>query len=115
MRTRGASAQEAFASGAAAILSMSGTPFRTKRDPIVFVPSEAGNARPHFRYSYDQAILDGACRPVQFVEARGETTFRTEDNQVHSVTFDDTTLTPSANNAGSGRRWSGSVKDRSPR
>jgi superfamily II DNA or RNA helicase len=89
----GASAQEAFASGAAAILSMSGTPFRTKRDPIVFVPSEAGNARPHFRYSYDQAILDGACRPVQFVEARGETTFRTEDNQVHSVTFDDTTLT----------------------
>jgi superfamily II DNA or RNA helicase len=90
----GTSAQEAFASGAAAILSMSGTPFRTKRDPIVFVPSEAGNARPHFRYSYDQAILDGACRPVQFVEIRGETTFRTEDNQVHSVTFDDTTLTP---------------------
>jgi superfamily II DNA or RNA helicase len=89
----GISAQEAFASGAAAILSMSGTPFRTKRDPIVFVPTEDGNARPHFRYSYDQAIRDGACRPVQFVEARGETTFRTEDNQVHSVTFADTTLT----------------------
>ena len=89
----GISAQEAFASGAAAILSMSGTPFRTKRDPIIFVPSEAGVTRPHFRYSYDQAIIDGACRPVQFVEAMGETTFRTEDNQVHSVTFADTGLT----------------------
>ena len=35
----GASAQEAFASGASAILSMSGTPFRVNKDPIVFVPS----------------------------------------------------------------------------
>lgn len=89
----GTSAQEAFAAGASAILSMSGTPFRTDRDPIVFVRSEGGNAQPHYRYSYDQAILDKACRPVQFVEARGETTFRTEDNRVHSVTFDDTALT----------------------
>ena len=72
---------------------MSGTPFRTKQDPIVFVPSKSGIARPHFRYSYGEAIEDGACRPVQFVEAMGETTFRTEDNQVHSVTFADTGLT----------------------
>lgn len=89
----GTSAQEAFSAGAAAILSMSGTAFRTNRDPIIFVPSEDGNANPHYRYSYDEAIRDGACRPVQFVEARGETTFRTEDNQVHSVTFADSTLT----------------------
>lgn len=89
----GIAAQEAFAASAAAILSMSGTPFRTDRDPIIFVPSEGGNARPHYRYSYDQAILDRACRPVQFVEARGETTFRTEDNQIHSVTFDEEALT----------------------
>jgi superfamily II DNA or RNA helicase len=90
----GASAQEAFASGATAILSMSGTPFRVNKDPIVFVPSEEGNARPHYTYSYDQAIADGACRPVQFVEVRGESTFRTEDGVVHTVTFDEAELTP---------------------
>src|SRR5262249_58746822 len=28
-------------------------------------------------------------RPVQFVLARGITTFRTEDNDVHTVSFDD--------------------------
>jgi superfamily II DNA or RNA helicase len=89
----GISAQEAFAAGAAAILSLSGTPFRTDQHPIIFVPSEGGNARPVYRYSYDEAIRDGACRPVQFVEARGETTFRTEDGQIHTVTFDDIALT----------------------
>ncbi|MEZ0070090.1 superfamily II DNA or RNA helicase [Streptacidiphilus sp. MAP12-20] len=89
----GISAQEAFAAGAWGILSLSGTPFRTGRDPIAFVPSEHGNARPHYRYSYDRAITDRACRPVQFVEARGETTFRTANNEVHSVTFDDTEVT----------------------
>ncbi|MFG2456521.1 DEAD/DEAH box helicase family protein [Streptomyces sp. NPDC048523] len=89
----GIAAQEAFAAGAWGILSLSGTPFRTVRDPIAFVPSEGGNARPHYRYSYDQAITDGACRPVQFVEARGETTFRTSDHRTHSVTFDDTDVT----------------------
>jgi hypothetical protein len=73
---------------------MSGTPFRVNKDPIVFVPSEEGNARPHYTYSYDQAIADGACRPVQFVEVRGESTFRTEDGVVHTVTFDEAELTP---------------------
>src|SRR5207249_559975 len=62
----GEAAQTAFASGARAILSLSGTPFRTNRDPIAFVPSEGGSAKPHYRYSYDDAIIDGACRPVQF-------------------------------------------------
>lgn len=89
----GISAQEAFGAGAAAILSTSGTPFRTDRDPIIFVRSENGNAKPHYSYSYDDAIRDRACRPVQFVEARGETTFLTEDGQTHTVTFDDVALT----------------------
>ena len=40
----GRAAQEAFALGAAAILSMSGTPFRVNKDAIVFVPSVEGNA-----------------------------------------------------------------------
>lgn len=89
----GQAAQEAIAGGARGILSLTGTPFRTNRDPIVFVPSEGGSAKPHFRYSYDQAIKDRACRPVQFVEARGETRFRTEDGVEHRVTFDDQDLT----------------------
>jgi superfamily II DNA or RNA helicase len=89
----GTAAQEAFASGASAILSLSGTPFRMGKDPIIFVPSENGNALPQYSYSYDRAIADGACRPVQFVEARGETIFRTEDGEVHRVNFDQETLT----------------------
>ena len=88
----GRSAQEAFGASAAAILSLSGTPFRTAGDDIVFVPSVNGAAQPHFRYGYDDAILDGACRPVQFVETRGETVFRTPDGRVQTVTFDDDEL-----------------------
>lgn len=89
----GISAQEAFASGATAILSMSGTPFRVNKDPIIFIPTHGGNALPHYTYSYDQAIADGACRPVQFVEVRGQATFRTEDGAVHTVSFEDNALT----------------------
>jgi len=91
----GAAAQFSFAQNAAAILSLSGTPFRTSRDPIVFVPSHEGNAKPHFRYSYDEAIRDGACRPVQFVEARGKATFRTPKGDLQTVSFDDSALTES--------------------
>jgi superfamily II DNA or RNA helicase len=89
----GASAQAAFAAGATAILSMTGTAFRTDQTPIVFVPSLGGQAKPHYTYSYEDAICDGACRPVQFVEVQGETTFRTEDGAVHTVSFQDTDLT----------------------
>lgn len=89
----GERAQGAFAESAAAILSLSGTPFRTDRDPIVFVPSTGSEASPDYRYGYDRAIADGACRPVQFVYGKGSTSFRTEDGAVHSVTYDDDTLT----------------------
>jgi superfamily II DNA or RNA helicase len=85
----GRAAQEAFAAGAAGILSLSGTPFRTGRDPIVFVPSEGGSAKPHYRYSYDQAIGDRACRPVQFVETRGTAIFRDPDGRKRQTTFDE--------------------------
>jgi superfamily II DNA or RNA helicase len=85
----GTSAQEAFRESAAAILCLTGTPFRTNRDAIVFVRSDGGRAIPDYRYGYDRALEDGACRPVQFVFARGITTFRTEDNDVHTVSFDD--------------------------
>lgn len=89
----GNASQQAFAAGARAILSLTGTPFRTDRAPIVFVPSEGGSAKADYRYSYDQAIRDGVCRPVQFVLTKGHTTFRTEDGRTHDVSFDTTNLT----------------------
>lgn len=85
----GQAVQTAFSRAATAVLSLSGTPFRTDREPIVFIPSADGAARPHYRYSYREAIVDGACRPVQFVQVRGSTTFRTEDGEVHRVSFED--------------------------
>jgi superfamily II DNA or RNA helicase len=88
----GQASQTAFSRDATAVLSLSGTPFRTDRDPIVFIPSANGAAKPHYRYSYRDAIVDGACRPVQFVEVRGRTTFRTEDGEVHEVSFEDDDL-----------------------
>jgi len=89
----GNAAQFAFNDSATAILSLSGTPFRTDRDPIVFVPSLDGRANPHYRYSYDDAISDGACRPVQFVEVRGMTRFRGPRGRIQTVSFDDQDLT----------------------
>jgi superfamily II DNA or RNA helicase len=86
----GRAAQTAFSEAATAILSLSGTPFRTDNDPIAFVPASGGAAKPHYRYSYASAIADKACRPVQFVEVRGRTTFRTEDGEIEEVSFDDT-------------------------
>jgi superfamily II DNA or RNA helicase len=91
----GRSAQEAFTSGSTAVLSLTGTPFRTDREDIVFVPSERGIARPHFTYRYRGAIRDRACRPVQFVEVKGETTYRSENGQIETITFDEEWLTES--------------------
>ena len=106
----GQSAQTAFCGGLTAVLSLSGTPFRTDGEPIVFVPSVGGAAKPHYRYSYRDAIVDGACRPVQFVEVRGRTTFRTEDGEVHDVSFEERPhrpryATPNARGAGMDRHW----------
>lgn len=87
----GLSAQEAFAA-ATKILSLTGTAFRTDREDIVFVPSERGVARPHYAYSYREAIRDGACRPVQFVEVKGETTYRSETGETETISFDEESL-----------------------
>ncbi len=86
----GRRAQQAFTKHARATVSLTGTPFRTNGDQIVFVPTnEHGLATPDFRYGYDEAIADGACRPVQFVVVNGSTTFRTSDNIVQTVRFAD--------------------------
>ena len=60
----GESAQEAFRDTAQSILSLTGTPFGTSCDAIAFVPVEGGAAKPHYRYGYDRALEDRACRPV---------------------------------------------------
>lgn len=86
----GRAAQTAFANAAAAILSLSGTPFRTDGESMAFVPAVDGIARPLYRYSYATAIAAGVCRPVQFVEVRGRTTFRTALDEIEEVSFDET-------------------------
>ena len=89
----GTAAQEAFSSAAKVILSLSGTPFRTAGEPITFVDYEHGKAVPDYRYGYDQAIVDGACRPIQFATATGSATFQNEAGEIETVTFEDTDLT----------------------
>jgi len=86
----GQRAQQAFTKNARATVSLTGTPFRTNGDQIVFVPTNAkGMAIPDFRYGYDEAIVDEACRPVQFVFVQGSTKFRTSDDNIHTVRFAD--------------------------
>jgi superfamily II DNA or RNA helicase len=84
----GISAQQAFMHGAARILSLSGTAFRTK-DPIVFVRTEDGRSVADYRFSYGQALDDQACRPVRFAFIGGQTTFQTPAGSIESVSFDD--------------------------
>ena len=84
----GLAAQQAFNAAARRVLSLTGTAFR-KDDPIVFVRDVEGHVVPDFVYSYGDALTDGACRPVRFVQIGGSTTFQTPDWQIHKVTFDD--------------------------
>ncbi len=84
----GLSAQQAFNNAAHRVVSLTGTAFRTD-DPIVFVRTAERLTVPSFTYTYGEALVDGACRPVQFVHIAGSTSFETPDSQVHEVTFDD--------------------------
>jgi superfamily II DNA or RNA helicase len=86
--TFGLVAQQAFNLAAHRVLSLTGTAFRST-DPIVFVRHEGRVALPDFSYTYGEALRDGACRPVRFVEIGGTTTFQAPDRQVHEVSFDD--------------------------
>jgi len=88
----GVAAQEAFAHTARAILSLSGTAFRTDRNPIAFVRSEGGSSVPDYRYGYGEAVADKACRPVQFVRTGGRTVFRDQAGVVHDVALEDDSL-----------------------
>ena len=88
----GEAAQESFASSARQIVSLSGTPFRTDRDPIAFVRSEGGRAIASYKYGYDKALEDGACRPVEFVEIAGSATFEDDDGETKELSFGDEEL-----------------------
>ena len=88
----GIAAQESFAAAAHSVLALTGTPFRTDRDPIAFVSSENGRALSNYRYGYAQALADGACRPVQFVEIGGTVTFKDQDGNTSTITFGDKEL-----------------------
>jgi len=89
----GTAAQEAFSASATAILSLTGTPFRTGGDPIAFVNYRDSQAVPDYRYGYKEAIEDGACRPIQFVTTRGTTTFENSKGETETLTFEDQDLT----------------------
>lgn len=84
----GRAALDAFIHGAAAVLSLSGTPFRTDQSAMAFVPTRRGAALPLYRYAYDAAIADGACRPVQFVFAHGVAHYTDEHGAAVALTFE---------------------------
>lgn len=88
----GRGAQEAFADAARQIVSLSGTPFRTDQDQISFVRSEQGKAVADYRYGYGDALRDGACRPVEFVEVSGTATFEDQTGASATIAFGDIDL-----------------------
>lgn len=84
----GVAAQEAFMKSSTRILSLSGTPFRSK-DPIVFAATLGGRLVADFSYSYGDALSDGVCRQLRFVAIGGTTTFQTPNGAVETVSFED--------------------------
>ncbi len=59
----GIAAQQAFLAAATRILSLSGTPFRS-RDPIVFIETRDGRSVTNDTYPSGEALADGVCRPL---------------------------------------------------
>lgn len=90
--TWGRSAQEAFSGQARQIVSLSGTPFRTDQEQIAFVRTDQGRAVADYRYGYAEALRDGACRPVEFVEIGGSATFEDDNGDVAVARFGEESL-----------------------
>jgi superfamily II DNA or RNA helicase len=62
-------------SGAALVLSLSGTPFRSDDNRIPFLRYENNVSQPDYSYPYSQAIADRVCRPVAFFAYGGHVTW----------------------------------------
>jgi superfamily II DNA or RNA helicase len=89
-RDWGIAAQQAFRTEAARILSLSGTPFRTRgRGSIAFVQTQDGKSIANYVYSYGDALADGVCRPLTFAAIGGTATFQTRRGGIETVSFDD--------------------------
>lgn len=66
-------------------LLLSGTPFRSDAAPIPGVSYDAdGIAEPDVSYTYEQAVLEGVCRPVHFVAFDGTLSWRSGDDVIES-------------------------------
>jgi superfamily II DNA or RNA helicase len=61
------------------ILGLSGTPFRSDRNPIPFVDyNEEGLSVPDYTYPYTRAVEDGVCRPTAFFTYGGDVSWSQE-------------------------------------
>ena len=72
-------------------LSLSGTPWRTQREPIPFVRYVEGKSVPDFTYDYADALSDSppVCRPVFFPRFGGEMAWSPQPGVTVSADFDE--------------------------
>lgn len=71
-------------------LCTTGTPFRQGNSPIAFVHyNEAGEATATVRYTYEQAIKDGVCRPIEFEFYDGDISWESRAGSVVTADFTD--------------------------
>lgn len=71
------------------VLCLSGTAFRSDRNPIPFVQYDgSGLSVPDYTYPYSRAIVDGVCRPTAFFAYGGEVAWAM-DNVVMQADFND--------------------------
>ena len=87
-RDWGMAAQQAFGAAATRILSLSGTPFRT-RGSHRLRQTRDGKSIADYAYSYGDALADGVCRPLRFAAIGGTATFQTRRGGIETVSFDD--------------------------
>ncbi len=72
-------------------LALSGTPWRSDGTRIPFISYDHNDeCVPGYAYTYEQAILDGVCRPLVFGVAKGTATWVAgSDGQERTASFDD--------------------------
>lgn len=71
-------------------LCTTGTPFRQGNNPIAFVHyNDAGEATATVRYTYEQAIKDGVCRPIEFEFYDGEISWESKTGRSVTAGFED--------------------------